>query len=76
MSKSNVLLEAAIAEYEGQRKKAIAHLAIICQRPVGIGEHTDLVDEINKWTVALSEAEDKIATIRKNYLEIMTPING
>ena len=63
----NQLIQAAIDFYQAQRTEALAHLDILCNDAVGIGEHTDLLTEVKKWTSSLAEAEDCLETIKRNF---------
>ena len=59
----NKLLKAAISRYEAQRAEAKAHLHILFQNSVGIGEHTDILAEIDKWVKSLSDANENLETL-------------
>ena len=63
----NKLLMAAIDAYQAQKTEAIAHLDILFNDSVGIGEHTDLSAEVRKWTDSLSQAEENLETLRRNF---------
>ena len=63
----NKLLMAAIDSYQAQKTEALAHLDILFNDAVGIGEHTDLLTEVKKWTESLSQAEENLETIRRNF---------
>ena len=63
----NKLLQAAIDHYHAQRTEALAHLDILFNDAVGIGEHTDLLTEVKKWTDSLSQAEDNLNVLRENF---------
>ena len=63
----NQLIQAAIDSYQAQRTEALAHLDILFNDSVGIGEHTDLLSEVKKWTESLSKAEENLQTLRKNF---------
>ena len=63
----NKLLMAAMDSYQAQRTEALAHLEILLNKSVGIGEHTDLLSEIKKWTESLSQSEENIDTLRRNF---------
>ena len=63
----NNLLKATFDYYESQKSEAIAHLEILFKKSVGIGEHTDLLSEIKKWTESLSQAEENIQTLQSNF---------
>ena len=59
----NKLVKAAISRYEAQRDEAKAHLHILFQNSVGIGEHTDILAEIDKWVKSLSDANENLETL-------------
>ena len=63
----NKLLMAAIDSYQAQKTEALAHLDILFNDAVGIGEHTDLLTEVKKWTDSLSQAEDNLNVLRENF---------
>ena len=63
----NKLLKAALSRYEAQRDEAKAHLHILFKNSVGIGEHTDILSEIDKWVKSLSEADENIETLKNNF---------
>tara|TARA_R100000008_G_C3542029_1_gene145318 strand:+ start:363 stop:566 length:204 start_codon:yes stop_codon:yes gene_type:complete len=63
----NKLLMAAIDHYQAQKTEALAHLDILFNDSVGIGEHTDLLSEVKKWTESLSQAEESLETLRNNF---------
>ena len=61
----NKLISAAIDFYEAQKSEAEATLDIYFNNSVGIGENSNLMDEVKKWTSKLSEAEENLRTLRK-----------
>ncbi len=63
----NKLLMAALDGYQAQKTEALAHLEILFNNSVGIGEHTDLLTEVKKWTCSLAEAEENIETLKRNF---------
>ena len=65
----NNLLKATIDSYKAQKSEAQAHLDILFNKSVGIGEHTDLLVEIKKWTESLSQAEENIQSLFDNFDE-------
>tara|TARA_Y100001938_G_C7776845_1_gene276010 strand:+ start:218 stop:418 length:201 start_codon:yes stop_codon:yes gene_type:complete len=62
----NKLLKAAKDKYEAQKSEALAHLEILFDQSVGIGEHTDILAEIDKWILQLSTADENLKTIEKH----------
>ena len=63
----NKLLQAAIDTYHAQKTEALAHLDILFNDATAIGEHTDLLTEVKKWTESLSQAEESLETLRNNF---------
>ena len=63
----NQLIKAAIDFYQAQRTEALAHLDILFNDATAIGEHTELLAEVKKWTLSLAEAEDCLETLRRNF---------
>ena len=64
-----LLIKASLDKYEAQKSEALAHLEILFNKSVGIGEHTDILTEIDKWINNLSQAEENLNTIQKNFGE-------
>jgi hypothetical protein len=60
----NKLIQATFDKYNAQRSEALAHLEILFNNSVGIGEHTDILSEISKWLESLSQAEENLQTLR------------
>ena len=63
----NQLIQAAIDSYQAQRTEALAHLDLLFNDAVQIGEHSDLLTEVKKWTDSLSQAEDNLNVLRENF---------
>tara|TARA_Y100000022_G_C13174349_1_gene340209 strand:+ start:125 stop:328 length:204 start_codon:yes stop_codon:yes gene_type:complete len=60
----NRLLEALVARYNGQILEAKANIDVY-RNSVGIGEHSDIVAELDKQVAILAEAEDKLESVLK-----------
>ena len=63
----NQLIQAAIDSYQAQRTEALAHLDLLFNDATMIGEHSDLLTEVKKWTNSLSEAEENLGTLKRNF---------
>ena len=61
------LFRAALARFEAQKQEALATIEIYLTNPVGIGEHSNLLDEVEKHTVALADAEEKISVLKSHF---------
>ena len=66
-NKMNKLLMAAIDSYQAQRTEALAHLDLLFNDATMIGEHSDLLTEVKKWTDSLSQAEENLETLKRNF---------
>tara|TARA_B100001094_G_scaffold153419_1_gene148459 strand:+ start:10652 stop:10870 length:219 start_codon:yes stop_codon:yes gene_type:complete len=64
MAKQHFLLEALIKKLEGEIVVAHANILVYQRNPVGIGEHTDIVESIEKEVQKIADAHDKIEAIR------------
>ena len=63
----NKLLMAAIDSYQAQKTEALATLDILFNDATAIGEHTDLLTEVKKWTESLAQAEENLNVLRNNF---------
>ena len=53
---NNKLFNAAKLKYEAQAEEARAMLDMLFTQTVMVGEHTDILKEVDKWTTILAEA--------------------
>ncbi len=67
MAKENILYDALKAQFEAQKQKALATLAVYFQNAAGIGEHPQIVDEMVGQTKSLAEAEDCLEILKKTF---------
>tara|TARA_Y100000034_G_C6864433_1_gene393797 strand:+ start:717 stop:944 length:228 start_codon:yes stop_codon:yes gene_type:complete len=67
MSSSKLLYKALISTYKAQRDEARAILEVYFNNAAGIGEHSELVGEMKKWALKLSEAEEIIEALDRNF---------
>lgn len=65
----NKLLQASIDRYKAEISEALAILEVYFNNPVGIGEHPDLLTEIDKYIEKLDSAQSKLKTLRMNFIE-------
>lgn len=63
---SNPLFKALAAKYEADKQEAIATLSIYFNNSVGIGEHPQHLEEMDKFVEKLATANDKLENL-KNY---------
>lgn len=60
----NFLLEALVKKLEGEIEVAKANITVYTRSSVGVGEHSDIVETIEKEISKIAEAQDKIDTIK------------
>ena len=59
------MLEALIKRYQAQIAEAEATIEIYLSNSVGIGEHPQHIDELDKLFAKIAEAEDKVKVIER-----------
>ena len=59
--------KAAVSHWEAQRDEAVATLELYFLKAVGIGEHSEMLKEINKWTAKLAEAEENLSVLQSYF---------
>ena len=63
----NYLLEALFKKLEGDIEVHKANVMVYVKNPAGIGEHSDIVESIEKEIDMIATAEDKIEAINKHF---------
>jgi|TARA_R110000796_G_scaffold205029_1_gene321072 hypothetical protein len=63
----NPLFKALVKKYESDIASAYATLIIYFDNSVGIGEHPQQLEEMNKLVEAIASAEDKIKALNKHF---------
>ena len=66
--------KALIKKYEAEIEECLATLKLYMNKSVGIGEHSDLLTELDKYVSRLAAAEDNLATLQghKDALTVST----
>ena len=60
-----LLLEACRTKYIADKNIALAELSVLLQSPVGIGNHTNIVHEIDQKIDIITQVEGKLAVLQK-----------
>ena len=63
----NLLYDALTKKYEAEKIEAIATLNIYFNSSVGIGEHPQHLEEMDKFVDQLAAAEDKLEALKTNF---------
>ena len=61
------LIKAARMHAEGELERAKTNIMVYMNQSVGIGEHPDLLTEVDKYVDKLAAAEDKIESLKRNF---------
>ena len=64
---ANLILNAAFAKLKAQKDEAKAVLMILATSPVGIADHTKIIDDFIHWTKVLAEADDAIKSLKSEF---------
>ena len=62
------LIEASIKYFEAQIAKHKINIDILLENGVGVAEHPDVMETIEKELAIMSEFEDKIAVLNKYFV--------
>ena len=65
----NKLLQASIDKYKAEISEALAILEVYFNKPVAIGEHPDLLTEIDTYIDKLETATGKLETLQTYFDE-------
>ena len=58
-------IDALIAKYNAQRLEALATLEVYMKNSVGIGEHPQIIEEMDKLVKSIAEANDCLETLNE-----------
>tara|TARA_B100000963_G_scaffold306887_1_gene281722 strand:- start:1143 stop:1400 length:258 start_codon:yes stop_codon:yes gene_type:complete len=66
------ILRALIAHAQGDIAKHKANIEIYLEHPAGVGEHTDILESIEKELDAIAKYQDQIDVIKKYFMSSHT----
>tara|TARA_R110000824_G_scaffold24884_14_gene87164 strand:+ start:1720 stop:1956 length:237 start_codon:yes stop_codon:yes gene_type:complete len=59
----NAFYTALKSYYKAQEDEAIAVLQVYFNSPVGVGDHSNLMEDLKKWTQVLTDARENSKTL-------------
>ena len=62
-------LESLCKHYEAKKSRALSTIKLYVQEPVGIGEHSEVQAEIEKWVEELASADEALEVLKKYFGE-------
>jgi hypothetical protein len=63
-----LLYDALEAKYNSQIAESRANLKVYFDKSVGIGEHSDLLPEFDRWVEQLATASDKLEALKSHFV--------
>ena len=64
------LISAFLVHAEGHIRKHLANVEVLLSNPTGIGEHADIVGEIEKELKEVAHYEDLVAAMKKYFPQV------
>ena len=68
MKVGDQIILAAKKQAEGELEVHKANIQVYIENPAGIGEHPDLVAAVDHEVCKLANAEDKLSSLKNNYI--------
>ena len=62
----NQMYKALVAHFQAQKEEALALLALYMGDPQAVADHSNILEELVKWTKKLSEAEESLECLKRN----------
>ena len=63
-SYKDVIVDALEKKYEAQMAQAEANVKVYMENPVGVGEHPDIVDEVEKLLNQIKDAKEMLDELK------------
>ena len=63
----NQLIKALLAHAQGDIQKHVANVEVYLSNPVGIGEHSNIVEAIEEELNMIAKYEDQVEVIKKYF---------
>ena len=67
-----LMIDAMVKHAEGHIAKHKANIEIYLEHPAGVGEHTDILESIEKELDAIAKYQDQIDVIKKYFMSSQT----
>jgi len=72
----NRFIRALEAKYQANIEEALATIDLYLNKSVGVGEHPDILDVLDKYVALLDENKSKIETLRSLFLPLDETANS
>lgn len=65
----NLKIKALRAKYQAQKLEALATLEVYMNNAAGIGEHPQIIEEMDKLVRLVADADDCLETLNRVFIE-------
>ena len=72
----NELINASRVHFEAHIEKHRINIEVLLENAVGVAEHGDIMDTIEKELAIIAEYDDKLSVLRKYFNDNKKLING
>lgn len=72
----NRFIRALELKYQANIEEALATIDLYINKSVGVGEHPDILDVLDKYVALLDENKSKIETLRSLFLPLDETANS
>jgi hypothetical protein len=62
----NQMYKALVAHFQAQREEALALIGLYMGNPQAVADHSNILEELVKWTKKLSDAEESLECLKRN----------
>ena len=60
------MYKALVSHFQAQREEALALIGLYMGSPQAVADHSNILEELIKWTKKLSEAEESLECLKRN----------
>ena len=64
----NQIVSALLAHAQGDIQKHVANVEVYLSNPVGIGEHSNIVEAIEEELNMIAKYEDQVSVLKKHFI--------
>ena len=70
------ILKSLMSRFQAQKDEALATIMVYLRNPAGIGDHSNIIGEIDKLCAIAAEADEKLALLNSNFKIRTEPEEG
>ena len=62
-----------MSRFQAQKDGALATIMVYLRNPAGVGDHSNIIEEIDKLCAVAAEADEKLALLNDNFKVRIAP---